>query len=751
MTLVASSFQLFSPSFCTFLFFCENPKYEPVLHFQHTTNRAFFLRRLWSCHANRKKKKVHNFWRKKERTKKQTRQKRRVPSFEITHHKSDQSSPSSLLFFACSSSARFIIIVVVVVIMRATLIGAAAGGTTTTAARGGGGGGKRGGKRGASRTPFVLALREEKTTTTTTTTILRNECFERGRRRRKATNDDAFDHRFRTRALFEKTPAVDGLGGAEEEEETKKTKKEEENAPTKREEEEEEEKEKKRRARTGNGTSSSSSSSSSGKSLGTSNGISFSSISSPASAFVSSVLSSTAAAAAKKKETKKTKTDWETSSSSSSSSFSRRRREDEDEIGPLLIGWGDAVEVTIDDGDDEVGEEEDENVQDYENEARGAAEGDANGEKDGVVTVAKGGSSSSSGEKILSSSSVLSTQQQQQQQQQQTTTTTTGKTKATSSSARAGSKSIKSSSRKDGSSSSSKREEIKSLSAYPYQNVAEQSVEARREQLLNAIDWGVVENGEEALRIFDEQVAKSQSQEKSSIEMFFDETPNARIFLKFVVFPAVFSQTMNYSFIEPYFDAEFDSMGENVAAEMLPMHLRQDILQNVERNEQMREYEIQMGRAPQLTDKQKIQARIKDAKAIEEKTIKERKKELSNRWTDVAFISAFFMSFFGRRSAAKDWIDQTKNWFFDLGPANQAFILLLSSDVLVGYHSADGWNTVLESLGEKYGISDNHAAISIFTALVPVGMDVLFKFWVFKYLRKLAPSTQIILDDIDRH
>ena len=640
--------------------------------------------------------------------------------------------------------------------MRATLIIGAksAGGTTTTAARGGGGG-KRGGKRGASRTPFVLALREEKTTTTTTT-ILRNECFERGRRRRKATNDDAFDHRFRTRALFEKTPAVDGLGGAEEEEEEeKKTKKEEENAPTKREEEEEEEKEKKRRARTGNGTSSSSSSSSSGKSLGTSNGISFSSISSPASAFVSSVLSSTAAAAAKKKETKKTKTDWETSSSSSSSSFSRRRREDEDEIGPLLIGWGDAVEVTIDDGDDEVGEEEDENVQDYENEARGAAEGDANGEKDGVVTVAKDGSSSSSssGEKILSSSSlssssVLSTQQQQQQQ---TTTTTTGKTKATSSSARAGSKSKKSSSRKDGSSSSLKREEIKSLSAYPYQNVAEQSVEARREQLLNAIDWGVVENGEEALRIFDEQVAKSQSQEKSSIEMFFDETPNARIFLKFVVFPAVFSQTMNYSFIEPYFDAEFDSMGENVAAEMLPMHLRQDILQNVERNEQMREYEIQMGRAPQLTDKQKIQARIKDAKAIEEKTIKERKKELSNRWTDVAFISAFFMSFFGRRSAAKDWIDQTKNWFFDLGPANQAFILLLSSDVLVGYHSADGWNTVLESLGEKYGISDNHAAISIFTALVPVGMDVLFKFWVFKYLRKLAPSTQIILDDIDRH
>lgn len=291
----------------------------------------------------------------------------------------------------------------------------------------------------------------------------------------------------------------------------------------------------------------------------------------------------------------------------------------------------------------------------------------------------------------------------------------------------------------------------KSLSAYPFERVDQQSNEARREQLLNAIDWGVVENGEEALRIFDEQAAKTNEEKKTKVEIFFDETPNARIFAKFVVFPLVLSQTMNYSFISPYFENQFKDMGEKAASEMLPMHLRLDILTEVNRSEQMREYDIQMGRAPQLSDKQKTQVRIDEAREIEQKTIELRKKELANRWTDIAFVSAFLMAFFGRRSAAKDWIEQSKKWFFDLGPANQAFILLLSSDVLVGYHSADGWNTVLESLGEKYGITDNHAAISIFTALVPVGMDVLFKFWVFKYLRKLAPSTQIILDDIDRH
>ena len=547
----------------------------------------------------------------------------------------------------------------------------------------------------------------------------------RRRRRRRATNS--------ARAMLEKTPVESASSKEDVEREGKK----------------EEEEEKKRRATSGTSSSSSSSSSSktpppptttsttttsttttnnnNNNNNNTSDGKSFSSISSPASAFVSFVRSSVQG---KKETTKKTKTDWEISLSSSSSSSSGKKKKKFSKgknDGPL-IDWEDAVEVTINDDDEEEEEEEEEDENAKEKYANG---GDVNTNVANRVVNGKG--ENDDGERILS-------------RHQQTMTE---KTKAANYTI-AGNKSKKTSG-KDRSSSSLKKEENKSLSAYPYQSVAEQSVEARREQLLNAIDWGVVENGEEALRIFDEQVAKSQAQEKSQIEIFFDETPNARILLKFVVFPVAFSQTMNYSFIEPYFNAEFASKGENVAAEMLPMNLRQDILQRVERNERMREYEIQMGRAPQLTETQKNQARIKDARAIEEKTLEERKKELSNRWTDVAFISAFFMSFFGRRSAANDWIDQTRNWFFDLGPANQAFILLLTSDVLVGYHSADGWNTVLESLGDKYGIADNHAAISIFTALVPVGMDVLFKFWVFKYLRKLAPSTQIILEDIDRH
>lgn len=39
--------------------------------------------------------------------------------------------------------------------------------------------------------------------------------------------------------------------------------------------------------------------------------------------------------------------------------------------------------------------------------------------------------------------------------------------------------------------------------------------------------------------------------------------------------------------------------------------------------------------------------------------------------------------------------------------------------------------------------------ISLFVAVVPVVADVAFKFWVYKYLRKLSPGTQIIMAEME--
>jgi hypothetical protein len=70
--------------------------------------------------------------------------------------------------------------------------------------------------------------------------------------------------------------------------------------------------------------------------------------------------------------------------------------------------------------------------------------------------------------------------------------------------------------------------------------------------------------------------------------------------------------------------------------------------------------------------------------------------------------------------------------FFGLEASTQAFTLLLIADVLVGYHSSDGWITGINLVLGHYGITEHESFTSIFVAIVPVTLDVTFKYWVFK-------------------
>eukprot|EP00959_Pyramimonas_sp_CCMP1952_P145976 3056477-Pyramimonas_sp.AAC.1 len=61
--------------------------------------------------------------------------------------------------------------------------------------------------------------------------------------------------------------------------------------------------------------------------------------------------------------------------------------------------------------------------------------------------------------------------------------------------------------------------------------------------------------------------------------------------------------------------------------------------------------------------------------------------------------------------------------------STQAFTLLLVADILVGYHSSDGWITAINIALGHYGIIEHEQFTSIFVATVPVMLDVTFKYW----------------------
>ena len=55
----------------------------------------------------------------------------------------------------------------------------------------------------------------------------------------------------------------------------------------------------------------------------------------------------------------------------------------------------------------------------------------------------------------------------------------------------------------------------------------------------------------------------------------------------------------------------------------------------------------------------------------------------------------------------------------------------------------------MEVLAEHLGVPANKTLISLFIATIPVFMDTMFKYWIFRYLSRMSPSTVATLKEMD--
>jgi hypothetical protein len=76
-----------------------------------------------------------------------------------------------------------------------------------------------------------------------------------------------------------------------------------------------------------------------------------------------------------------------------------------------------------------------------------------------------------------------------------------------------------------------------------------------------------------------------------------------------------------------------------------------------------------------------------------------------------------------------------------LSDTTKSFLLLLGTDLLVGFHSPRGWELFLEFALNRFGFPHNENFIFLFVATFPVLLDTVFKYWIFRYLNKISPST----------
>nr|ARO91014.1 heme binding protein cemA [Corynoplastis japonica] len=77
---------------------------------------------------------------------------------------------------------------------------------------------------------------------------------------------------------------------------------------------------------------------------------------------------------------------------------------------------------------------------------------------------------------------------------------------------------------------------------------------------------------------------------------------------------------------------------------------------------------------------------------------------------------------------------------YGLSDTAKAFLIILFTDIFVGFHSSHGWEVVIEAILRHFGFPESRDFIFLFISTFPVMLDTVFKYWIFRYLNRVSPS-----------
>ncbi|MBD1845227.1 proton extrusion protein PcxA [Cyanobacteria bacterium FACHB-63] len=138
---------------------------------------------------------------------------------------------------------------------------------------------------------------------------------------------------------------------------------------------------------------------------------------------------------------------------------------------------------------------------------------------------------------------------------------------------------------------------------------------------------------------------------------------------------------------------------------------------------------------------QQVEVQVREkATEIAEQFSGESANVIRNWIADILGTIAFtFVLLNGKREIEilKSFMDET---VYGLSDSAKAFIIILFTDVFVGFHSPHGWEIILEGVSRHFGLPTSRDFIFLFIATFPVILDTIFKYWIFRYLNRVSPS-----------
>ncbi|MED6219183.1 hypothetical protein PIB30_033500 [Stylosanthes scabra] len=231
----------------------------------------------------------------------------------------------------------------------------------------------------------------------------------------------------------------------------------------------------------------------------------------------------------------------------------------------------------------------------------------------------------------------------------------------------------------------------------------------------------------------------------------YASTNSAKFLAVLIVVPWAIDFLVHDYVLMPFLDIYVKKVP--LAAQMLDVRRSQklEMIKELKTESGRFEFEAVIGKAPSLADDEVWWELRHKALELREEWRLENRKAFANIWSDAIYgISLFILLYFNKSKVALLKFTGYKiiNNISDTG---KAFLIILITDIFLGYHSESGWQTLVEIIAEHYGVEVDETAATIFVCLVPVVIDAWVKLWLFKYLPRLSPKVSNIFEEMRRH
>lgn len=211
-----------------------------------------------------------------------------------------------------------------------------------------------------------------------------------------------------------------------------------------------------------------------------------------------------------------------------------------------------------------------------------------------------------------------------------------------------------------------------------------------------------------------------------------------RFILLLIIVPLLTHQLSKFLVVGPLVDNRFRT--SETLQVFLNSEMEEEALLELQRFEERIKFENLIRNAPPLS-KEEIETKMKEkAGEVAEEFRGESTNAIKNVFSDIVSVGAFiWLLLISKPSIVvlKDFFDHI---VYGLSDSAKAFIIILFTDVFVGFHSPHGWEVILEGISRHWGLPANRDFIFLFIATFPVILDTIFKYWIFRYLNRISPS-----------